>query len=297
MSDFTMIQNEIAKDPIISAAPVAQRWLLIVIMLNCAYTKTTKDDHGVKIDLEPGQFLCTTRQLAELANIKKNDVERGIARFSKAKILRQEVRHKKTVITVLWGIFRDKRETKSEPKVRQERDTKEYSNKLICLKEANLAIRKEKKIAAPFAALTAEPPLSNEREENLAALSAYLEFNKINIARRTLEIWISKFSINRVKDNISVLIRRIHEMKNPIKDHERWMEIALKHNYAREERNCEINKQFAETYALEKGWNTLKITKKYCRDEATGNDFQYKLEPKQFEDMLRNAYALIEDIM
>ena len=83
------------------------------------------DDHGKLIDLLPGQFMCTIRQLADISNVGKNDAERALKKFVDFKIVRQEVRHTKTIITVLWGMKIQSGETTSGTRKRQDRDTKE----------------------------------------------------------------------------------------------------------------------------------------------------------------------------
>ena len=125
-NNFIQISHDIIRHPSVITAPIAQRWVLITILDRLCWDSCKQDDHGVIIDLQRNQLMFTIRQLAEWANVDKNDAERALARFSKCQILRQEVRHRKTIVTLLQGIISYNSETNNETKVRQERDIKEY---------------------------------------------------------------------------------------------------------------------------------------------------------------------------
>ena len=126
---FIQIPRSLLDNPSVVAAPLAQRWLLITIIQYACFMPCQIDDHQVLIDLKPGDLCCSLRQLAKWAGIDKNDVERGIERFSKVKILRQEVRHRKSIISIIhldtYDLIKSYSETPKETKVRQERDKSE----------------------------------------------------------------------------------------------------------------------------------------------------------------------------
>lgn len=127
-SGYVRIFHDLIRSDLVLSAPVAYRWVLITIIDRVVFEKCSMDDHGKKIHLKPGQYLTTIRELADLAKVEKNDVERALKYFSE--IVRQEVRHRKTVLTILWGMKLDNSETRNETKKRQERDTKEeHKNK------------------------------------------------------------------------------------------------------------------------------------------------------------------------
>lgn len=127
-SGWYVICRDIIRHPSVLSAPPAYRCVLITIIDRAAYQIEKKDDHGNEVILQVGQLLCTYRQLAEWANVSKNDVERAVSRFLRVGILRQEVRHTKSIITLLFPItykqIKSICETESGTKVRQERDRK-----------------------------------------------------------------------------------------------------------------------------------------------------------------------------
>ena len=158
---FIQIKRSLLDHPCVVKAPVAQRWVLITIANHCCFKPTQMNDHGVLIDLDAGEFLCTVRELAKLANVEKNDVERALERFSNNLLVRQGVRHKKTVVSISKEYiveYETRSETRSETRfyetkngkvrqevrqeVRQSRDTKEYSN---TNKNVVVVVEKEKK--------------------------------------------------------------------------------------------------------------------------------------------------------
>ncbi len=124
-SSFVQIFRDLLRDPSVTSLPPSYRCVLFTLLDYACFSICKQDDHGVLIDLLPGQFMCTIRGLADLANVGKNDAERALSKFVDLKIVRQEVRHKKTIVTILWGLKQQNAETTSETRKRQERDTKE----------------------------------------------------------------------------------------------------------------------------------------------------------------------------
>jgi len=132
-SGYFISCRDVIRHPSVISAPVAYRWVLLTIMDRASFEVQEKDDHGIIISLEVGQLLCTIRQLAEWANVDKNEAERAVSRFLKVGILRQEVRHTKTLLTLTFPItykqMKHLSETRSETKVRQDRDRNNKENK------------------------------------------------------------------------------------------------------------------------------------------------------------------------
>ncbi len=128
-NNFIQIPRSLLEHPTVKAAPFPQKWLLITIIQHACFLPCQIDDHQTIIDLQPGQLCCSFRQLADWSGSDKNNIERGIARFSKVQILRHEVRHKKSIITIThtdtYDLIKQYSETGNETKVRQERDKSE----------------------------------------------------------------------------------------------------------------------------------------------------------------------------
>ncbi len=125
---FIQIPRSLLDHPSFMKAPADQRYFLIWIIQNSRFLPSDFDDHGITIQLLPGQLCGTIRQFAEDANVKKGVVERSMARFSKFQILRQEVRHTKTVITIThkdtYELIKSYSETTCGTRKRQEKDKK-----------------------------------------------------------------------------------------------------------------------------------------------------------------------------
>lgn len=124
-NSFIQIYKELLLHPSFISAPHSYAKVLITIITHACYSACKMDDHGVSIDLLPGEFLCTIRRLAELSGATKKEVENALGRFSKAAILGQERRHTKTIHKILWGVKYKTMETALETKRRQDGDIKE----------------------------------------------------------------------------------------------------------------------------------------------------------------------------
>lgn len=124
-SSFIQVYRDLLSDPSFVNLPPSYRCVFITLIVQACFEKCTQDDHGVKIDLLPGQFMCTIRHLADISNVGKNDAERALKKFVELKKVRLEVRHKKTIVTILWGLKLNSCETRKETRSRQDRDTKE----------------------------------------------------------------------------------------------------------------------------------------------------------------------------
>lgn len=128
-SGYVQILHELLRHSSFISAPPAYRCVLLTIIDHACYAPCQQDDHGVLINLLPGQFLCSIRKLAELANVGRKDAEHAIDRFFKIGILGQEVRHTKTVFTILWGIKKQDSGTEFGTTLGQVRDIKENNKK------------------------------------------------------------------------------------------------------------------------------------------------------------------------
>lgn len=124
-SNYIQIYRDLILDPSFVGLPPSYRCVLFSLLANACYTPWQQDDHGKLIDLLPGQFMCTIRHLADISNVGKNDAERALKKFVEMKIVRLEVRHKKTIVTIVYGIRLKNGETTKETRKRQDRDTKE----------------------------------------------------------------------------------------------------------------------------------------------------------------------------
>ena len=125
MSGFVQIPRSLYEHPTVIAAPLAQFKALMYLIEGACFAPCQQDDHGKLIDLKPAQIMITQRGFATWIKVKENDVRRAIERFSKVKILMQEVTHKKTIITIThqdtYERFLSYSDARSDAKVTQER--------------------------------------------------------------------------------------------------------------------------------------------------------------------------------
>ncbi len=169
-NSFVQIFRDLLRDPSVTSLPPSYRCVLFTLLDYACYSPCKQDDHGLLIDLLPGQFMCTIRGLADLANVGKNDAERSLAKFVDLKIVRQEVRHKKTIVTILWGLKIEKSETQSETKKRQERDTKEEQQENKNIKE-----EQQQTFDVVFSSLNCFAEIDISQKEKLRICKKYTE--------------------------------------------------------------------------------------------------------------------------
>lgn len=134
-SSYIQIYRDLFLQPCVISLPPSYRCVLTALVFKACYAPCQQDDHGVLIDLLPGQFMCTIRHLAEIANVGRKDVEHALEKFIKLKIVGQEVGHRKSIFTILWGIKLNKTGTRKGTKVGQERDTKEEAKASSIIKK------------------------------------------------------------------------------------------------------------------------------------------------------------------
>ena len=98
---FIKIPRSLLEHPFVRSCPDACFRLLITILEHMAYQKCLQDDHGVSIEIQPGEFMCTYRQLEQLTGIKKSTIDRYVSSFFNVKILGHKVGHVKTIINIV----------------------------------------------------------------------------------------------------------------------------------------------------------------------------------------------------
>lgn len=226
-SSYIQIYRDLFLQPCVISLSPSYRCVLTALVFNACYAPCQQDDHGVPIDLLPAQFMCTFRHLAELSNVGRKDVENAIAKFLQLKILGQEVRHRKSIFTILWGIKINKGGTSIGTRLGQDWDTKEEALASSTEEPKSSPNQKIKKTTTT----TRKSPLSfsgkiSEEEKN-AAKKAYdlilLRSSKEpderwNIELKTLEKLFHIFGIPYITDQFNYLINRMEKYrKNKLK--------------------------------------------------------------------------------
>jgi hypothetical protein len=145
---YIRIPRSLLNDPRIIGAPSAYLRVFLQILNYAAFEPREYNDHGVILKIEVGQAVFSMRQFAELCGpeISKDQVHRAIKYLIKFNFVRQEVRHRKTVITIThsdtYELILESGATRSATRPRQDRDTKENYKNISSLRSD----RKKKKI-------------------------------------------------------------------------------------------------------------------------------------------------------
>lgn len=102
MNGYFRVPRSLTRSRLWEDANPMHKMMFITILDHVLFTHAKFDDHGVILDLRPGQFCASHEEIAKLCGekFKKIDVQRGLTRFEKYGFLRQEVIHRKTVITI-----------------------------------------------------------------------------------------------------------------------------------------------------------------------------------------------------
>lgn len=150
---YFIIPRSVADDPRFQGARLKYQKVLFTILKHAAFSPTT---HAIGLEVIPiaiGQFCVAERNLVDLCNkgvkfkddlVDRNIVTRAVQFFCKCQYLSQQVIHGKTLLTVTIPEFykseKIQSEPTSEPKVSQNRATKEEDKEL---KEDNISSKKE----------------------------------------------------------------------------------------------------------------------------------------------------------
>ena len=100
---FVCITRSLLEKPEWIDARPAHQTVFMTIIMRCAFKDTDHSIQGNAVKINPGQLCATIRQIQEWSGkwISKNDVVGAIKYFKKTNFLRQEVRHGKTLITII----------------------------------------------------------------------------------------------------------------------------------------------------------------------------------------------------
>ncbi len=143
MSGYIRLPRSLRTDPQWREFSAKERHVFEELYHRMAFSILELDDHGKMIVVHPGQLLTTYRQIADWCNdsrpsdwrdekqpekiikFEKNFIHRFLQKLERCQKVRQEVRHIKTIVTIVYDGFIKNSETGSETRVGQEWDTKE----------------------------------------------------------------------------------------------------------------------------------------------------------------------------
>lgn len=140
MSNYGFIQlpRSLFHDPLWIGLTTRERHVFEILLIHVVFSKYEMDDHGVLIKINPGQYLTTERDFANLCNefkpkdmkkIERNFVARTWSKLNYIAFLSQKVSHKKTLLTITRKDIVELIEPRSEPRVSQSRAKSEPQTK------------------------------------------------------------------------------------------------------------------------------------------------------------------------
>lgn len=201
------------------------------------------DDHGVLIYIKKGQCCYTIRKLTEILgkNYTKKRVEAAIVKLKKCRFLGQEVRHTKSIFTILhtdtYNMIGSQQETGKETTSGQDRDIKEEANKQIRLASSENGMEKSSSPPAFFPEeekkSVSKYRFSDEEEQCMEKMMEYITKRNINISLKSIRSWSRKHSYAFVVETFKLMISRVDSGKN-IDNAEAWMTRALEERYVEE---------------------------------------------------------------
>lgn len=128
------IPRSILNHPTIMGLKDKQFRLFIYLLQNMVFETWEQNDHGQTIQLQPGQYMFTMRELEKQTGLSKSSIERFLKCLTNAQISGQEVRHTKTILTFIHpdicALLKKPSETTSGTTLGQDWDIKEKDKKI-----------------------------------------------------------------------------------------------------------------------------------------------------------------------
>lgn len=122
---YIRIPRSLLDNPLWKSFPPAYKEIFLVILENVCFKPQKFDDHGHIIDLEIGQYCASHAEILAKSGkfIKLIEIERSIKKFILCQFVRQEVRYRKTIITIThpetYDLIKQAGEVESVSNVRQ----------------------------------------------------------------------------------------------------------------------------------------------------------------------------------
>lgn len=138
---YFSIPRSLTTDPLWQELPLSYQHVFLVIVELACFKPRKFDDHGKIIDLLPGQLCMSERDLLKKCNkeISYNDVHRAIVKFKKYDFVKQEVKHRKNVLTIThkdtYDLINRRSEAESDANLKQTRSKLEAQTKNVRTQE------------------------------------------------------------------------------------------------------------------------------------------------------------------
>lgn len=127
-NSFIQIPRSLLLDPLWMKLSAKYQIVFIQILSRVCYLPQKFNDHGIILDLKPGQVCTTLREISTWCgdDFSKTEIERCIKKLILCGFCGQEVRHIKSIISIThkdtYDLLVQYSETRNETRVRQDRD-------------------------------------------------------------------------------------------------------------------------------------------------------------------------------
>jgi hypothetical protein len=308
-SGYIQIPRSLFNDPHWKSMRTKYQKVFMTILLHAAWSKKKYSINGNLIEIQPGQFCTSIRNLVDLCNdgvkfkedqVDKSLVERAVSVFTKVQFVRHELRHKKSIFTITFpGIYDNLKnitETPIETTSRHHRDINEERKEREYIKETNEIyppvsllsnFEKEEKQNSPS---VFEPSQKNENPDfskiwefaiKMRAAEGYTPDKKPGITEKDLSNWLKIYEVKEIEECI-----RSAACATISKSYGGYINSILRDKIHQKKDNIQINNEFLKEVFKTKNCSHLENHKQYVTDNLRRTDYQKNSDPKLFQEMI-----------
>lgn len=321
---FIKIPRSLFNDPRWKGMREKYKKVFFTLLFHASFTKKTYAIGPNLITINPGQFCTSIRNLMELCNdevkyqedkVDKNIVERSVSLFTKFGLVRHEVIHGKSVITItqreLYDHFQNQCDTASETKVRLNRDTnEEYKNVkkednvyVLETNDTNDKTNLSKKDASETlhsidGAVAPDSSLSNLNPENQKRFQILWEYiikysmnygnthnKKPGIKKKDLEDWINKYDPREILECLKLTLKA-----SPSQTWPGYVNKLLRDKISKRESDAEHGRKVVEQIINKNKMSHIEMMKDYFKDSISDEQTYYYLPQQTIEAVLRRSF-------
>ena len=296
------------------------RRVFVVLLFHTAFTKQSFGIGANTITIEPGQFCTSIRNLVELCNdgikykddkVDKNIVERAVSLFTKIGLVRQEVRHGKSILTItqldLYEHFQKQTETANETRPRLDRDTNEERKEREELEETidgpsaldsfllDLEKEEQKKDLPVFKPQTPIPQISQEKQQHMKILWEFIEKNSMQehktknrapgIKEKDLSSWLVKYDGKEIMECLKMTIKA-----KPNKTWPGYVTKLLRDRIIKKEADAVTGRQMVEQIVKREKMTHIDLKQDYFVDLINKDQMYYYLNPEVLKGFLKRSF-------
>lgn len=328
MSDegFVKLPRSLFNDPNWKGMREKYRRVFLVLLFHTSFTEKSFGIGANLITIGPGQFCTSIRNLVDLCNdgikfkddkVDKNIVERAVSLFTKIGLVRQEVRHGKSVLTItqreLYDHFQKQSETGSETRPRLDRDTNEERKEREDMKETidraiapdrSSLLDKEKKeqekkpsiFDAPEAPTRKDQKLTPEQQKQYEDIWQFLCKSQMaegtttknskgklikGITPQDVVTWLKTRAFKEIVEAIKTT-----KDANVQTNYPAYLVTLFKKNVVAKKDNIQINDEFLNEIMKVHKCLHLENHKQYVTDRVKHTDYQKNSDPERFKEMI-----------